>query len=126
MSQVPDAIWAIDIKWDAVTLGPKLNDTEDDFEYVYNEEAVKQVIYLAIRDSDNTQTLINAHPTDVLKRLNKLKEEIEDKEWSIVLGSISLKVDYETKQLIFNGLIEGQEMQSVRVALDLTKEDESL
>ncbi len=122
---IPENVWAVDIKWDPVFLGPKLNEAEDDFEYVTNEKAAEQVIYLAIRDSDNTQTLINAHPADALKRLNKLKEEIEDKEWSIVLGSVFLDIDYKNHLLIFRGKTKGQEMKSIRVALDLTMEDET-
>jgi hypothetical protein len=120
---IPETIWAIDVKWDPVFLGPKLNEAGDDFEHVYNEEAVEQVIYLSIKDSDATQDLINAHPANIRKRLNVLKEEIEEKEWSIALGSITLDIDFKTQQLIFNGTIEGRESQSIRVALDLTKED---
>ena len=95
---IPETIWAIDIKWDSVSLGPKLNDSGDDFEYVYNEKAVEQVIYLSIKDSDTTQELINAHPVAIRKRLNILKEEIEEKEWSIALGSITLDIDFENQQ----------------------------
>lgn len=123
MSLVPETIWAIDIKWDPVTLGPKLNEAEDDFEYVYNENAVRQVVYLAIKDSEEAQGLINAHPVDVRKRLNSLKEKIEDEEWSIVLGSIVMEIDYQAQQLIFNAVIAGHNIQSIRIALDLTKED---
>ena len=124
MTTVPSNIWAVDIKWDSVALGPKLNDEGTDFEYVYNEKAVAQVIHLAIRDSEYTPQMINAHPTKLQLLLNQLKDELEDNEWSVALGSISLDIDFDTKQLVFTGKTDNVTPQSIRVALDLTKENE--
>lgn len=117
-----DSIWAVDIKWDPVNLGPKLNSAGDDFEYVYNEEAVAQVIHLAIRDSEYTPQMINTHPSVVNRLLNDLTEELENNEWSIALGTIKLKVDFASSRLVFTGTTQGQNPKTIRVALDLTKE----
>ncbi len=122
MSQVPETIWAVDIEWDPVTLGVKLNEAGDDFEYVYNENAVAQVIKLAIRDSDFAQQMINSHSSQLPLLLNKLKDELEDKEWGVALGSISLDINLKTSQLIFNGLTTHLPPKPIRVALDLTKD----
>ena len=81
------------------------------------------MLFRSIKDSEEAQGLINAHPVDVRKRLNSLKEKIEDEEWSIVLGSIVMEIDYQAQQLIFNAVIAGHNIQSIRIALDLTKED---
>lgn len=126
MTTIPDSIWAIDIKWDPVNLGPKLNDDGTDFEYVYNEEAVAQAIHLAIRDSEYTAQMINAHPAKLRLLLNRLKDQLEDSEWSVALGTINLDLDLDTKQLIFTGKTEGVNPQSIRVALDLTNEKEEI
>ncbi len=123
MLQSSDGIWAVDIKWDPVGLGLTLNETSDDFEYVYNEDAVAQVIHLAIRDSEFTPQMLNAHPSVVSLLLNNLVDELEDNEWSIALGTIKLDVDYLKGQLIFTGTTEGLNPKPIRVALDLTKED---
>lgn len=123
MTAENEAIWAIDIKWDPVSLGPKLNEAGDDFVYVYNEDAVAQVIHLAIRDSEYTPQMINAHPSVVNRLLNDLTDELENNEWSIALGTIKLDVDYKTQQLIFTGITGGHNPKPIRVALDLTKED---
>ena len=123
MTTIPTNIWAVDIKWDSVALGPKLNDEGTDFEYVYNEKAVGQVIHLAIRDSEYTPQMINALPAKLQLLLNQLKDELEDKEWSVALGSISLDIDFETKQLVFTGKTESVNPQSIRVALDETIHD---
>jgi|GEM_PF-7108585 len=123
MSLLSDGIWAVDIKWDPIQLGLTLNTAGDDFEYVYNEDAVAQVIHLAIRASEYTPQMINAHPAVVERLLNDLVDELEDNEWSIALGSIRLDVDYKTGQLIFTGTTAGLTPKPIRVALDLTKED---
>ncbi len=147
MTTVPSNIWAADIKWDSVALGPKMKTEsacvycsnlfycgdgsycgqdigiETDFEYVYNENAVAQVIHLAIRDTEYTPQMINAHPAKLQLLLNQLKDELEDNEWSVALGSISLDIDFDTKQLVFTGKTESVNPQSIRVALDLTKGD---
>ncbi len=122
MSLLPETIWAFDVKWDSVTLGPKLNEIGDDFEYVYNEDAVAQVVYLAIRDSDNAQYLVNSHPCDVAERLNQLTEELENKEWSIELGSITLNFDYGAKKLEFSAITAGQVKKPIRFSLNLAGE----
>jgi hypothetical protein len=122
MLEVVDGIWAMDIRWDPVGLGATMNQVGDDFEYVYNEDAVAQVIHLAIRDSDYTPQMINAHPAVVSRLLNDLVDELEDNEWSIALGSIKLDMDFKTGQLIFTGKTDGLSSKPIRVALDLTKE----
>mgnify|MGYP000132640792 CR=1 FL=1 len=114
---------AIALKWHADVQGLKTNEAGDELIYLYDNSAIEQAIYLALRYSDFTNQLINCHPDKVRFLINALTEALEEKEWALELGSIRLSFEYETKTLVFEGISKLSDKLPIRLALELTSEE---
>ena len=116
----PDEIQVMTAKWSETTGGFELKEGGEEFVYLYNEDAISQIVRFAIRYSKFTNQLVNCHPSQVPGLLNTLQDELEDSEWSLKLGSINLKL--ENSIIHFEAIWEGTMEKTIRFKLDLSKE----
>ena len=116
----PDEIEVMTAKWSEGSSGFELTSGGEQLVYLYNEDAISQIIRFAIRYSKTTNQLVNCHPAQVPGLLNSLQDELEDSEWSLKLGSINLKL--ENSIIHFEAIWEGAVEKTIRFKLDLSKE----
>ncbi len=90
----------IDLLWDPKNLDIKLDDFDLEPQVIEGINTYKQSIGISIRASVHTQSLIGCEQSEVKKHIINLGDELEELHPEIVLSTLELGYNFQTKTLI--------------------------